>query len=256
MSDVSQGPGWWQASDLKWYPPELHPDYVAPLPPPPTQPPPAELPPPPMPVAPTQPPVTTKGPSGLVWFVLAGLALLAIAAFLLVGNPTQRGVLIAAVAIVIVGVWIADRSGQFAARTVMFVMAGLVAIAVLVVANYPYLYKAYCTNTPTCRYYGPLSSPSSSSSDSQQSQSRVLLVARLPAVPVSVLPRGLQQWHCRPCPQRLRFQHVQHRRHRRRDGTPGLCRRHRQRVQPRVHQRCGPSGESRRLHERLPRRLP
>jgi Protein of unknown function (DUF2510) len=120
---------------------------------------------------PTQPPVTTKGPSGLVWFVLAGLALLAIAAFLLVGNPTQRGVLIAAVAIVIVGVWMADRSGQFAARTVMFVMAGLVAIAVLVVANYPYLYKTYCTNTPTCRYYGPLSSPSSSSPGSQQSQS-------------------------------------------------------------------------------------
>ncbi len=26
MSDVSQGPGWWQASDGKWYPPELHPD--------------------------------------------------------------------------------------------------------------------------------------------------------------------------------------------------------------------------------------
>jgi uncharacterized protein DUF2510 len=26
MSDVSQGPGWWVASDGKWYPPELHPD--------------------------------------------------------------------------------------------------------------------------------------------------------------------------------------------------------------------------------------
>lgn len=25
MSDVSQGPGWWIASDGKWYPPELHP---------------------------------------------------------------------------------------------------------------------------------------------------------------------------------------------------------------------------------------
>ena len=36
MSDVSQGLGWWQASDLKWYPPERHPDYVAPPPPPPT----------------------------------------------------------------------------------------------------------------------------------------------------------------------------------------------------------------------------
>src|ERR1700729_2987259 len=40
MSDVSQGPGWWQASDLKWYPPELQGDYVAPLPPPPKLPPP------------------------------------------------------------------------------------------------------------------------------------------------------------------------------------------------------------------------
>lgn len=29
MSDVSQGPGWWQASDGKWYPPESHPQYVA-----------------------------------------------------------------------------------------------------------------------------------------------------------------------------------------------------------------------------------
>jgi len=25
------GPGWWQASDGNWYPPELHPDYVPPL---------------------------------------------------------------------------------------------------------------------------------------------------------------------------------------------------------------------------------
>jgi hypothetical protein len=27
MSDVSRGPGWWLASDGKWYPPHLHPDY-------------------------------------------------------------------------------------------------------------------------------------------------------------------------------------------------------------------------------------
>ena len=25
MSDTSQGPGWWQASDGKWYPPEQSP---------------------------------------------------------------------------------------------------------------------------------------------------------------------------------------------------------------------------------------
>src|SRR5262245_10048365 len=28
MSDSSQGPGWWQASDGKWYPPESHPDHA------------------------------------------------------------------------------------------------------------------------------------------------------------------------------------------------------------------------------------
>jgi hypothetical protein len=32
MSDQSQGPGWWQASDGKWYAPELHPSYVPPAP--------------------------------------------------------------------------------------------------------------------------------------------------------------------------------------------------------------------------------
>ena len=30
MSDTSHGTGWWQASDGKWYPPELHPDYEPP----------------------------------------------------------------------------------------------------------------------------------------------------------------------------------------------------------------------------------
>ena len=29
MSDVTQGPGWWIASDGKWYPPELHPSVRA-----------------------------------------------------------------------------------------------------------------------------------------------------------------------------------------------------------------------------------
>ncbi|MDR3648542.1 MAG: cyclic nucleotide-binding domain-containing protein [Acidimicrobiales bacterium] len=29
MSDVSQGPGWWLASDSKWYPPELHPSRLS-----------------------------------------------------------------------------------------------------------------------------------------------------------------------------------------------------------------------------------
>jgi len=34
MTDTSQGPGWWEASDDKWYPPEEHPSY---RPPPPTE---------------------------------------------------------------------------------------------------------------------------------------------------------------------------------------------------------------------------
>src|SRR5665213_775802 len=34
MTDVSQGEGWWQASDTKWYPPHLKPEPVL-LPPPP-----------------------------------------------------------------------------------------------------------------------------------------------------------------------------------------------------------------------------
>ena len=33
MSDVSEGPGWWQASDGKWYRPEQHPNYLPPPPP-------------------------------------------------------------------------------------------------------------------------------------------------------------------------------------------------------------------------------
>jgi len=34
MSDVSQGQGWWLASDGKWYPPELNPSPLPPPPPP------------------------------------------------------------------------------------------------------------------------------------------------------------------------------------------------------------------------------
>ena len=34
MSDTSQGDGWWQASDGKFYAPEAHLDYKPPPPPP------------------------------------------------------------------------------------------------------------------------------------------------------------------------------------------------------------------------------
>ena len=45
MSDTSQGPGWWIASDGKWYAPELAADYVPPAPEPPAPEPPAPEPP-------------------------------------------------------------------------------------------------------------------------------------------------------------------------------------------------------------------
>jgi len=41
MSDASQGPGWWQASDGRWYPPEQPPALRPDLPPPPAATPPA-----------------------------------------------------------------------------------------------------------------------------------------------------------------------------------------------------------------------
>lgn len=46
MTDVAQGPGWWQASDGKWYAPEQHPNYRPPPPPLPPQLPPLVEPPP------------------------------------------------------------------------------------------------------------------------------------------------------------------------------------------------------------------
>src|SRR5579863_7425155 len=52
MSEVSGGPGWWIASDGKWYPPHLHPDYQPPAAPPPQP-----------PAAPAQPPGTPPQPS-------------------------------------------------------------------------------------------------------------------------------------------------------------------------------------------------
>ena len=39
MSNAPQGPGWWQASDGNWYPPEQHPGYAPPPPTPPSAPP-------------------------------------------------------------------------------------------------------------------------------------------------------------------------------------------------------------------------
>jgi hypothetical protein len=54
MSDTSQGPGWWIASDGKWYSPEQKPGPVTPEPPAPVTPP---------PVAPETPPVAVEPPT-------------------------------------------------------------------------------------------------------------------------------------------------------------------------------------------------
>lgn len=57
MSDQSQGPGWWQASDGKWYRPEQHPNYQPPAPAPPAPTPAAPTPPEPAPPHQDLPPV-------------------------------------------------------------------------------------------------------------------------------------------------------------------------------------------------------
>jgi hypothetical protein len=55
VSDFSQGPGWWQASDGKWYPPQSAPTAAPPPPPPPA------YGPPPAPVPQWTPPPAKKG---------------------------------------------------------------------------------------------------------------------------------------------------------------------------------------------------
>jgi hypothetical protein len=52
-ADSSQGPGWWQASDGRWYPPEQKPGVPPPRTPPAQQP------------APTPPTMAGPGPSGM-----------------------------------------------------------------------------------------------------------------------------------------------------------------------------------------------
>ena len=132
MSDANQGPGWWQASDGKWYPPEQHPDYQSPTQPVETQPvetqpvesvaPTAAVPtePPTMPVGtqpvePTQamapvppppaPPVVTRpvgppppgGGRGKVIAIVAVLAAIAVvAALLLLNRDSDDGAKVAA----------------------------------------------------------------------------------------------------------------------------------------------------------------
>lgn len=75
MSDASQGPGWWQASDGRWYPPTQAPAPRPDLPPPPTATPPA------WPTAAAAPaaPKPPKKQSTASTFVGAGLGLIMVA---------------------------------------------------------------------------------------------------------------------------------------------------------------------------------
>lgn len=88
MSDIAQGEGWWQASDLKWYPPEQHPDLQAPpepAPPAPLSAPPVPPTPEPPPPAPEPPPPATSNAKWIVVGVVA-VAVIAIGAFVLLGR--------------------------------------------------------------------------------------------------------------------------------------------------------------------------
>ena len=84
MSDVSQGEGWWQASDGKWYPPDLRPD----LPPPPKQPK-SSLPQPGSPPAPSTSPSVGKR-VGVAVGVVVLVIVAAIVAFMATGKVGQK----------------------------------------------------------------------------------------------------------------------------------------------------------------------
>ncbi len=96
MSDTSQGHGWWQASDGKWYAPETHPNYRAQSYQPPTLPqmrvtPPQSGPPPAYPTYPAAMPATTKRrKSRKHWWILgAGTAIVAIIAISAANTNTE-----------------------------------------------------------------------------------------------------------------------------------------------------------------------
>jgi hypothetical protein len=165
MSDRPQGPGWWQASDLKWYPPEKHANYEAP------------------PSTPGTPP-TTKGPAGRskVWFILAGIAVILFTAALVAGRVllgTFLPGLLLVGAIALIGATLAIRSGHSVVRKAMTVTAIMLVVAVAIPASskvgYP-VYHHFFAGTSTSISSAPSSSSSepapSSSSEPTPSSSR------------------------------------------------------------------------------------
>ncbi len=107
MSSASQGPGWWQASDGKWYAPQQQSGYQAPPPPPAAAPhaPPSWSAPPapggqyPAPAGPNFANAQAAFTSGAAkiprtgWIVVGGLAAALIALFLPLANISAEGIL-------------------------------------------------------------------------------------------------------------------------------------------------------------------
>jgi Tfp pilus assembly major pilin PilA len=133
MSDQPQGPGWWQASDHKWYPPEKHATYAAPPSPPGT---------------PTQPPTATKGRAerSKVWFTVAGIALILVTAALVAGRVLLGtflpGLLLVA-AIAIIGGTLVIRSSQTVTRKATTVTAVVLVVAAAIPASLKVVYPVY-----------------------------------------------------------------------------------------------------------------
>jgi hypothetical protein len=128
MSDRPQGPGWWQASDLKWYPPEKHANYEAP--------------------PSTESPIATKSLAdrSKVWFTLAGIALILLIAALVAGRVLLGnflpGVLIVA-AIAAIAATFVIRSGRSARGKAVTVAAIVLVVAAAVPASLKVVYPVY-----------------------------------------------------------------------------------------------------------------
>ena len=108
MSDATQGEGWWQASDGKWYPPQEHPDFQSGATQPigATPPPTAAMPPVPPSAAPAGPPIGPppgapvgpppgapgSGSNNTKWIIggVVAAVVIAIAAFLLLGGDDKK----------------------------------------------------------------------------------------------------------------------------------------------------------------------
>jgi Mycobacterium 19 kDa lipoprotein antigen len=135
VTEQPQGPGWWQASDLKWYPPEQNATSAAP---------PSPEPPP----SPAQAPVTVKGKSGApkVWFAVVGTAVVVVIAALVAGRVLLGsflpGLLLVA-AVALIGATVVVRSGRSVQRKALLVTAVVLVVAVAVPASLKVVYPTY-----------------------------------------------------------------------------------------------------------------